>query len=414
MMADIHWLNPVDGNFDIKSDWSGGVVPGHGDTAILDASGGTPYTVTLTGNRAKSLHSLETSSTATLDIVGMPLPVVKSVDNGGTIIIEQSGQLIVGSKGGHTKNSGMISVDAGFLQLHNEVQNSGTISLIGHDSDMEPVGATLSGGGVIDLLSGRIDAGALTNVDNTIEGSGVIGGIEKIDRVTLVNEKGGVIDASKAKRVLEIDVRNQAITNAGLIEATNRGECVIDFAVDNTGTLLANGGTLTLDGAVTGSGSVDLAAGKVVIANANAAEAVAFTGKKAVLELDQSQTYAGQVSGLSRNGKAELDLRDVGFVSADEATFSGTSKSGVLTVTDGTHTAHITLKGNYTLDTFVASSDGQGGVAIVVASPQTPSVAHFAGAMATLTPLGAAIQAHADAASGVRPAMLVGPRPALA
>jgi len=65
-MAEIHWLNPVDGNFDTASDWSGGVVPGQNDDAFLDASGTTPYTVTLTVG--KYLNTLEIASTATLDI----------------------------------------------------------------------------------------------------------------------------------------------------------------------------------------------------------------------------------------------------------------------------------------------------------------------------------------------------------
>ena len=58
-------------------------------------------------------------------------------------------------------------------------------------------------------------------------------------------------------------------------------------------------------------------------------------------------------------------LVQIGFVGADEATFSGTTTSGVLTVTDGTHTAHINLKGDYTGSTFIASDDGNGGVNIV-------------------------------------------------
>jgi hypothetical protein len=37
----------------------------------------------------------------------------------------------------------------------------------------------------------------------------------------------------------------------------------------------------------------------------------------------------------------------------------------VLTVTDGTNTAHITLMGNYTASTFTVSSDGAGGTKVV-------------------------------------------------
>jgi hypothetical protein len=282
---------------------------------------------------------------------------------------------------------------------------------------------TLTGGGVISLAGGYIagesapDGPApFTNVDNTIEGFGTIGGAAKQGRRLLfTNEAAGVIDAD-AKGVLEINVGKYTVTNAGLIEATNGGDCVIDSAVSNTGTLAANGGTLTLDAAVTGSGAVDLAAGTVVVENAGAAEAVTFTGKKGTLELDRSQTYTGSVSGFSAKGKDTLDLRDIGFVSASEATFSGSKTSGVLTVTDGTHTARITLEGDYDNATFVASSDGKGGVDIVAASGQTPSVAHFAAAMATLTGHGAAPGPfHPDAPwSAARQPVLAGPKTAIA
>jgi hypothetical protein len=61
-----------------------------------------------------------------------------------------------------------------------------------------------------------------------------------------------------------------------------------------------------------------------------------------------------------------LDLRDIGFVSSTEATFSGTASSRVLTVTDGSHTAHITRIGDYRGATFVASGDGRHGGTLVV------------------------------------------------
>jgi len=45
-MADIQWANAVSGSFTNASDWTGGVVPGSSDVAVLDAAGTTPYTVT--------------------------------------------------------------------------------------------------------------------------------------------------------------------------------------------------------------------------------------------------------------------------------------------------------------------------------------------------------------------------------
>ncbi len=278
--------------------------------------------------------------------------------------------------------------------------------------------STISGGGLV-ILDGSSITGAgkskinrayFTNGDDTIAGSGSIE-----TNLVFVNDALGVVDAD-VKGSLTLDVGKLTVSNAGLIEATNGGDCVIRSPVANTGTLLADGGTLTLDAAVTGSGAVDLTAGKVVIENAGAAEAVAFTGKKGVLQLNRSQTYAGAVSGFSKTGATTLDLRDIGFVSPTEATYSGTARGGVLTVTDGAHTARIDLVGNYTASTFVASSDGAGGVDIVDPTAPAPSVQRFAAAMATLGGHGEGSPAAnpAGPAWGVHTPVLLAPRAAIA
>jgi hypothetical protein len=94
----------------------------------------------------------------------------------------------------------------------------------------------------------------------------------------------------------------------------------------------------------------------------------------------------------------DLFRDDIKFVDPGEATFSGTVSGGVLTVTDGTQTANIKLNGDYLGATFTASSDGKKGVDVVATGGQTPSAAHFVGAMAALTSHGAAaglVDAHA-------------------
>jgi hypothetical protein len=69
------------------------------------------------------------------------------------------------------------------------------------------------------------------------------------------------------------------------------------------------------------------------------------------------------VAGLT--GQDTLDLRDINPTTVVTPSYSGNSSGGTLTVTDGGHSAHIALVGNYLASTFVASSDGYGGTAIV-------------------------------------------------
>jgi hypothetical protein len=136
---------------------------------------------------------------------------------------------------------------------------------------------------------------------------------------------------------------------------------------------------------VTGGGK-GLIHGGTLAFRSSFSENVRFTGHRSpgALVLGQSQTYAGTISGFSRKGVTTLDLRDIGFVDSGEATFSGKGRRGVLTVTDGTHTAQIHLKGHFSRSTFVASDDGHGGVSIVASSAHVASVHPFVAAMASL------------------------------
>jgi len=98
---------------------------------------------------------------------------------------------------------------------------------------------------------------------------------------------------------------------------------------------------------------------------------VVFTaGSTGTLELADSVAYAkGRIQGLSTTGTNALDLADITFTSGvTTATFSGSSTSGVLTVTDGTHTANINLIGDYVGHTFT-TSPGAGGVGTRIVDP---------------------------------------------
>ena len=131
----------------------------------------------------------------------------------------------------------------------------------------------------------------------------------------------------------------------------------------NTGTLTVLAGTLTLSGAVTGTGSLDIQGGTANF-RSTFSQDVTFGGASGVLELAKSQAYTGQITGFSLTGATELDLGDIHFAAGTTtATFvdGGSGTGGILTVTDGTHTAHIALVGDYTASTFEFSADGHGG-----------------------------------------------------
>jgi hypothetical protein len=238
-------------------------------------------------------------------------------------------------------------------------------------------GLTLSGGGTVrlgyaaDIVKGVSGMATLTNVGNILQGGGQLGDGE----MGLVNETGGTIEADIAS-ALVINLGADTLANGGIIETAKNAQAVIDGAVANTGTLYAGVGQLNVEGAVTGSGEAAISGGTLTFAS-SFNEAVTFAGS-GELQLAQSQTFTNTITGFSASGATSLDLRDIGFVGASEATFSGTMSGGTLTVTDGTHTAHLSLDGDYLGDTFTAASDKSGGTSVTAQGPMDAQVSPLA------------------------------------
>jgi hypothetical protein len=292
------------------------------------------------------------------------------------------------------------------------------------------IGAVYGDGGTIDLASG---VGKITGLFNggdlTVSGSMAattftgfgtleIGAGAQFTDKGLVSITAGQTAEASGTLTLGGSGRDGVI-NGGLLEAFTGGTMALLGAVTNTGTLETHGGTLSTTGAVSGAG-VAVIAGGTLDMGAAFMENVTFSGGGGVLELARSRTYTGTVTGFSKTGTTSFDLLDVGFVSSTEATYSGTKTGGVLTVSDGTTTAHITLVGNYLSSTWVASSDGHGGVSVVdppaqaPASSATPSLHSFVAAMAGLgsPPVAQGVRVdHAWSSSGLA---LANPRGAVA
>ena len=234
-------------------------------------------------------------------------------------------------------------------------------------------GATLSGTGELILsntatnsLHGATAAATLTN-HGKIFGAGALGG----GSMVLVNAAGAIIVGNDST-ALTINTGTSTITNAGVIEATGVGTTIIQSAVANTGTLYSSG-TLTVNGAVSGAGVARIVGGTADFASTFTENVVFVTSGE--LELAHSQAYTGTISGFSLTGATSLDLQDITFTAGTtKATYSGTTTSGTLTVTDGTHTAKIKLSGNYTASTFDVSAATGGGTLVI--DPTAPVAAH--------------------------------------
>jgi hypothetical protein len=257
--------------------------------------------------------------------------------------------------------------------------------------------ATLTGTGVMQLsnlasneIIGNTAASMLENFIK-IEGAGQLGA----GQLRLTNEAGGTILANDSV-ALVINTGTSVVANAGLIEASGTGGMTIASAVSNTGTLETHGGKLTVEGGVTGAGKLIVDGGLASFAAAFS-ESVAFV-RAGQLALAQSQAYGGTISGFSKTGATSLDLADIAFAGATTS-YSGTAAAGILTVTDGTRTAHIHFAGNYTAATWLLAADGHGGVIITDPPSAGPSALPLATALAAFAPAPAATgpEAHRQA-----------------
>ena len=92
-------------------------------------------------------------------------------------------------------------------------------------------------------------------------------------------------------------------------------------------------------------------------------EAVTFVGTAGTLEIKHSLLFGGEISGLS--GSDALDLSDIRYGANSTVGYVGTPAGGILTVTDGSHTAKIHVVGNYLASGWTLGSDGKGGTTVV-------------------------------------------------
>ena len=273
-----------------------------------------------------------------------------------------------------TTNSGTMTVgDGATLPLGGTIDNTGTIAInsTGDASDLEILvrGATLQGGGQLtmsdssaNVVFGGDPSAVLTNVDNTISGAGQLGD----GQLTLDNE--GVIDAT-GTNALVIDTGANTVANSGTLEATGSGGLIVNSAVDNSGDLWANGGNITINGAVTGNGTATISGAGTLEFAAASAETVNFAaGSTGTLQLDNAASFTGAVSGLTTT--TYIDLADLPWTQGQMTeTFTPNSGSpasgGKLTVSDGTQSDTINLAGDYTQSGWTLSQDSKGDTLVV-------------------------------------------------
>ena len=261
-----------------------------------------------------------------------------------------------------TYNAGDMVISDGPLLPHSgNVENSASIHLssAGTETNLEIVqhGVTLEGGGTLvmsdnseNVIFGSDQSVTLTNVDNTISGAGHIGD----GQMTLVNDGTIVADGTNA---LDIDTGSNAVVNSGTLEATGAGGLEVHSDLANNGQIWANGGNITLDGNVSGGGSALISGNATLEVVGAFGQQVQFDDNASgMLKIENAADFTGMLSGFGNH-----DTIDLSNILASTASISYTANNsnsgGILTVTDGSNTANISLNGQYSSADFHFAAD---------------------------------------------------------
>jgi len=283
-------------------------------------------------------------------------------------------------------NAGTMTLgDSAVLPLSGIINNTGLITLqsAGNATQLELIqnGITLQGGGQIvlsdsdqNIIAATSPGVTFTNIDNTISGAGQIG-----DWQTTLFNQGTII--ATGTYALTIDTGLNIVINSGILEATGTGGLIVNSDISNSGLIWADGGNITIEGTVTGTGGALISGGTLEFFSASSINVTFTDGSLDTLVLDSPTAFTGQIFGFSGNTTEDSDLIDLKGIAFDAGiswTYfdnDGSDTGGALTISENIDGATNTLgsikfgNGDYTTESFVLTSDGSGG--ILIADPPT-------------------------------------------
>jgi hypothetical protein len=137
---------------------------------------------------------------------------------------------------------------------------------------------------------------------------------------------------------------------------------LIANAAPNSSALLSMEMTLQQD--LNGDGVITIPNGQTMELTGSFSGEIVFGGAAGTLIIDHSDQFHGTIGGQLTTTDV-IDFKDIGAGSNAALAYSGHNSPGTLTVSDGSHTAHVALLGSYSLANFTASSDGHGGTSVV-------------------------------------------------
>ena len=257
-------------------------------SGVIDATGGNALYVQTGGSVLTNDGLMESTSTGGLVIQGTDIANATGTISaaGGNVYLQGgtiTGGALKGSGGGNFivqgGQTGTLDGSATAITLTAaiDIQNTGTLNLLGSIVNegsineqssgngttliIDSAVVTLTGSGTLvmsdngnNYLYGATASDEINNVNNTIEGAGQLGS----NQLTILNGTKGIIDATGANALL-LQTGAGSLTNDGLIEATGTGGMAIinSDVLNASGTLTADGGGISLQGATVSGGLIN-------------------------------------------------------------------------------------------------------------------------------------------------------------
>jgi hypothetical protein len=311
LLATVNWANPLGGDWNTASNWSGGALPGAGDDVIIGPIGGT---VTHSSG-THSVHSLTSAANFVL--------------SGGSLTL--AGLSTLNSK--FTLSGGTLT-ERGELDLNDAFNWMGG-TLAGHGTTIANAGIALSGGGGKTLSQQTLyNAGTATWTG---------GGISLTNSAVWNNLSMATFDAQTAATL-----SGGTFNNAGMVlKSAGAGTTALNARFNNDGTVDAAFGTLALGGGgvsgggftVEGSAVLNFSGGTGTLtasSTVGGAGNVGFTGGSTTLLGAYTVTGDTAVANGTVNFNSDVTLTTL-TLSNGTLTGAGTvTVNGLLTWTGGT------------------------------------------------------------------------------
>jgi hypothetical protein len=262
--------------------------------------------------------------------------------------------------------SGVLeSLEASF---HQDLNGDGTIGL---------VGTTIESSGSTSLLQVGsnyffVPVGGGTGPELTYNGAPVFAGEWGLTVVGAEQLAGGGYEVALRQTgtnqytVWNTDSNGNEVSSAiggGYVSGTSSVleslEASFHQDLNGDGAILLSG-----TGSSIGTSSIVVGSGASVELTGAYSGSITFAGATGSVTIDDPEDFSGKIGGQLAIGDV-IDLAGITAGSSATLAYSGNNSPGMLTVSDGIHTANIALLGNYSLANFTVASDGHGGTSLV-------------------------------------------------